>query len=522
MNDSTDSGSRGAGSAGPSKTHNETTEIQLELRPRTIESEPAPRSSSLSPPLHRTATDTKHPASAPSQSLTSFDWLDSIVDEMLIATDTDTDTDTDTKTVGGGGTDSVAQRAGLPAWSGTEFADISLDRSGTAVLGQVILGYSPIVDRRHTVIGTRLTVVPVRADAALDASALLRAVGEVWPAGGGVVSLNVASETLLSDLLRTTPTMNVMIEVPSFLAAEPANVNALIELSARGNTLMLKDRPLRELPREVLGCFKWSIIDLSDDRRVGQARPPQARDRTIPHIQTGVRTMAQLRECFDRGAAAVVGWPIGEAITQEIGGRPEVSAVVEMINKIDQGEPIEAIALTLMRDPVLAFELLRHINGPSFGLSVDTSSFRHAIMVVGYPQLKRWLAGWLANTDDSSRLRPAKFAALRRGLLMRELAPISSSAETRGELFICGLFSLLDRMFAEPLQELLKTVVVSGPVRQALVDRGGSFFPLLELVRAVESSVPQDIRAAADAVFVDPFEINRAVLRTLRIASAID
>ena len=53
------------------------------------------------------------------------------------------------------------------------------------ILGQVVLGYSPMIDRQRTVTATRLTVFPVRPDLALDAAALLQALAEVWPADGG-------------------------------------------------------------------------------------------------------------------------------------------------------------------------------------------------------------------------------------------------------------------------------------------------------------------------------------------------
>ena len=65
-----------------------------------------------------------------------------------------------------------------------------------AILGQVALGYSPFIDRNRTVAATRLTVFPLRPDATLDVAQLLHAVGDVWPASGGNVSLNVVSESL--------------------------------------------------------------------------------------------------------------------------------------------------------------------------------------------------------------------------------------------------------------------------------------------------------------------------------------
>ena len=111
------------------------------------------------------------------------------------------------------------------------------------ILAQVVLGYSPMIDRDRAVSATRLTVFPVRPDTPVDAGELLAAIAEVWPAAGGRVSLNIVSETLLTDLLRAEPSANLMLEVPSFMACDVAHSAAIMALYGRGNTLLLKDRP---------------------------------------------------------------------------------------------------------------------------------------------------------------------------------------------------------------------------------------------------------------------------------------
>ena len=63
--------------------------------------------------------------------------------------------------------------------------------------------------------------------------------------------------------------------------------------------------------------------------------------------------------------------------------------------------------------------------------------------------------------------------------------------EMRGEMFICGVFSLLDRMLGQPFAELFKSVPVPDRVQQALVDGSGPFQPYLHLVRALESGRAQ-------------------------------
>ena len=400
--------------------------------------------------------------------------------------------------------------------------------SEATILGQVALGYSPFIDRNRSVTATRLTVFPLRPDAVLDVGQLLHEVGNVWPASGARVSLNVVSESLLQELLLAQPSANLMVEVPAFMAVDPANVDALTALHANGSTLLLKGRPLKELPRQVLPCFKYSIIDLADDRRTGDPRAPAGVTRTIGHVQSGVRTVADMESCFARGAEAVLGWPIDDAVTVTAArsgkavAAPGMQAIAELIRQVDKEEPIEKLEATLKRDPALAFKLLRYINSPAFGLRVEISSFRHAIMMLGYQRLKRWLALLLATASKDVNLKPVMFAAVRRGLLMEELVRSSGDEEMRNEMFICGVFSLLDRMFQQPFSQLLDAIPVPERVRQALAENSGPYQPFIELVQAIEGEALFEFREAADKLMMSVSEINRAELRALMAASELE
>ena len=395
-----------------------------------------------------------------------------------------------------------------------------------AILGQVAFGYSPFIDRNRAVSATRLTVFPLKTDSAPDAAQLLHAVGGVWPADGARVSLNVASESLLQDLMKAQPAPNVMVEIPAFMACDPANTASIVSLHANGNSLLLKGRPLSELPREVLPCFKYSIIDLADDRRADGSKPPPGVTRNIPHVQAGVRTITEMEHAFARGAEAVLGWPIDDAIqagnAKARAGQPDMQTMVQLIRQVDAEEPIEKLENTLKRDPQLAFKLMRYINSPAFGLRVEISSFRHAIMMLGYKRLKRWVALLLATASKDVNLKPVMFAAVRRGLLMEELGRESSDEEMRSEMFICGVFSLLDRMFQQPFKELLANIPVPERVFQALAEETGPFQPYVNMVRAIENESLFDFRECADALMTSVSEINRAQLRALMAASQLE
>jgi EAL and modified HD-GYP domain-containing signal transduction protein len=114
------------------------------------------------------------------------------------------------------------------------------------------------------------------------------------------------------------------------------------------------------------------------------------------------------------------------------------------------------------------------------------------------------------------------YGALRRGLLMEELAQSMDDREMRDEMFICGLFSLLDHMLKQPFARLLQSIPVPERVRQALVEGSGPYRPYLDLVRAIEAESGFDYRHAAEQLMLGAEEINHAVLRALAKAGQLE
>ena len=120
-------------------------------------------------------------------------------------------------------------------------------------------------------------------------------------------------------------------------------------------------------------------------------------------------------------------------------------------------------------------------------------------------------------------MKPVIYAAVRRGLLMEELGRDSGcDDERRGELFICGVFSLLDRLMHQPFADLLNGIPTTEAVREALLHQGGPHQPYLALVQAIEAASLHDIRDATEALMMTPQAVNQAVLRALVAARQLD
>lgn len=418
-----------------------------------------------------------------------------------------------------------------------------------------MLGYSPVIDRQRAVVASRVTVFPLSSESTPDAQALLAALLEVWPApaeapelelslrpldtpaapahagssaapAGAMrhpVSLNIANEALLQAMMQAGPPPHLMMEVPAFMASDPAHAQSLRDLRQAGSVLLIKGRPLTPLAPEVLACFSHCIVDAGDDRRGSAAPAPGVRQ--VSTVQAGIRSSADIEQAFSRGAVSVLGWPFDDPAPKSTGRAKvptDIQVVMQLIQGVDREEPVSRLEDILRRDPTLAFRLLRYLNSPAFGLSAEINSFSHAIMMLGYQRLKRWLAVLLASSSKGGNGKPLMHAAVRRGLMMEELSRAQGDAEMRGEMFLCGVFSLLDQLLQQPFSELLGSVPVPDRVQQTLRGESGPYTPYLELIRAIEQESAYDIRECSERLMLGPAEVNRALLVALQSARQLD
>jgi EAL and modified HD-GYP domain-containing signal transduction protein len=389
------------------------------------------------------------------------------------------------------------------------------------VLDQVILAYSPVFDRKLGLAATRLTVFPVPGSTP-DAPALLDALGEAFhgtPSAAAVVPglwLSVADEGWLDAVLEHLrhPRPGLLVEVPAFLALPRGAL--LRALHQAGQPLALAGGP--EPDPRLRGLTRWNVLAAAD-RAAAPGRLSGA------WLCAGVRAQAELDGALEQGAQAVAGWPVDDELVPALptGVPPEVRGIVELMNRLEREESADRLEAVLTSDPTLAFRLLRYLNSAAFGLRAEVTSFRHGLMMLGHRRLKRWLALLLASGSPNREARPLMPVAARRGLLMDELAKAGGDDESmRAEMFIGGVFSLLDRMLRQPMPVLMANLPVHERVQRSLLTAQGPYSPHLALAAALESGAAADIQAAAEAAMVARAEVNRALLRALSLARGLD
>jgi len=183
--------------------------------------------------------------------------------------------------------------------------------------------------------------------------------------------------------------------------------------------------------------------------------------------------------------------------------------ILELLNRLRGDVDMAELSGLIKQDPGLSFKLLRYINSPGVGLVHKIGTLDQALVVLGQQKLYRWLTLLLYTSGNARGLDWAVLEnALVRARLAELIAQDSLSPKERDELFVAGVFSLLDIVLAMPMEDVLKQVSLPPLVNEVLLHQTGKYAPYLDLAIACEQSDGADIASLSQAVGLDGKEVN--------------
>lgn len=200
---------------------------------------------------------------------------------------------------------------------------------------------------------------------------------------------------------------------------------------------------------------------------------------------------------------------------------PAQANVLELIGLVRAEAPVAQIEQLLKRDASLSFRLLRYVNAAGLGLSCEIQSFRHAVSILGYQNLSRWLALLLATSGATAAAPVLMREAATRGRMMELLGEAYGQAEDRDNLFIVGVFSLLPPILQLPMDQLVEQLSLPDAINDALLRREGLYGPLLAIAEGVENTDGTALTAAAGNLHLSAAQINRFHLEAIAWAEEL-
>jgi EAL and modified HD-GYP domain-containing signal transduction protein len=196
---------------------------------------------------------------------------------------------------------------------------------------------------------------------------------------------------------------------------------------------------------------------------------------------------------------------------------PDHGLIVELMGAIRREAEPKAIETLFRRDVTLSFKLLRYINSPGFGLNTRVESVRHALSIIGYQQLLKWLT-LLAATAGQGAAPALTHTAMVRARLLELMGAKLLEKNDADNLFMAGMLSLLDRIMGAPLADILAHVNLPQPIAEALIHDSGKYRRFLQLAHACEGKLPPEDVPWAD---LDAKVVNVAHLEAVEWATQV-
>jgi EAL and modified HD-GYP domain-containing signal transduction protein len=344
-------------------------------------------------------------------------------------------------------------------------------------------------------------------------------------AGDGVVFLQAPAGALSPEAFAGLAAGKTVLSLEEADFRVPAVGPAVKALRERGFGISLRLPKPRALPPTLVALL--THVEFAFDKEQTVARPAiaVAPGSTPPRfVADGLADWQDYQACAALGLDAFTGHlhTAGNIVVSATPGRlsPASVLVMQLIQMVQADADVRELEAALKQDAALAYRLLRCLNSASFGLGIEVQSLRHAVSMMGYRPLLRWLALLLASSSSQAKSPVLLQTAIVRGrfteLLGRGLLP----AHEADNLFVVGMFSLVDRLLGVPMGQALDKIQLSGPVVQALLKREGIYGPFLRLAEACER-MDADPAALADAAFVTSEQVNRAHVAALAWAGEL-
>jgi len=391
----------------------------------------------------------------------------------------------------------------------------------------------PLLDPKQRVVGYELSWQQASTgDSTLQAleSLVGFVAGQVLDEDGGwllrdkILFLEAVPAMLSTDALHALPPQHTVLSIKAAELANPDTLAAVQGLRAGGVGVLLREADLTRI-----GSRLPTMASYVEMRFTGADVGPQARvyaalkqSSAVGMIARPVSNWADFDACAALGLNAFVGklHLTPRPSTDTKGLNPAQTIIMQLMQMVRQNADIAQLEAVLKRDATLSYKLLRFINSAGFGAGREVQSLRQALTLLGYTPLYRWLTLLLATASTSGYSPVLLETAVVRGRLAELLAQAALGKSEAENVFVAGMFSLLDRLLGIPMKEVLDNIQLSDGVVAALLTRSGKYGPYLALAEACELN-SNLVASLAATLKLSPLDVNKAHLSALSWAQNV-
>jgi EAL and modified HD-GYP domain-containing signal transduction protein len=393
---------------------------------------------------------------------------------------------------------------------------------------QTFIGRQPVMDAKQQIIGYEFffrhsadaQTAVFEADIKSCAGVLLSTIDQMhdeWKLGEKLAFINVNAEMLASELLELMPPEKTVLEILRHVEVNDAVIARCQELKKLKFKIALDNPQLSNAPDALAKVADFIKIDFqSVDTASAIKLFRHYNDSSVKLVAEKLETYEQFKASQEIGFKCYQGFYFSkpETITAKV-INPSFDSVLHILNLVSQDADNDVIEAGFKRDATLSFKLLRYINSVGFGLSCEVQSLNHAFSILGRNQLYRWLTLLMVTAGNNSTSPVLMKTSITRGRLTELLGEGYFEKRDRDNLFIVGVFSLLDAILKMPMDAVLDKLQLPESITDALTNREGIYGPFLKLTEACEGANSSEILALAESLQLDASKVNQSHIAAL-------
>jgi c-di-GMP-related signal transduction protein len=301
--------------------------------------------------------------------------------------------------------------------------------------------------------------------------------------------INFDEELIKSDIIEFFPNDSITIEILENVKPDKDIIECCRKLKEKGYIIALDDFQYAEQFDELfryIDIIKVDFFITKGNERKKIIEQIKNKNKNIKFLAEKVETEEEYIQAAEYGYCYFQGYFFCKP--KIISGK-DISGYkfnyMRLIKELD-GENIDIIEDLIKKDVSLSYKLLKAANSVHYSLKRKIISISDAIMIIGINELKKWvfiitLQNLHENTEDEL-LRISLIRASFGELLSRKIKKNISSFD----MFLTGMFSLIDALMNIQIDEILIELPISSKVKEALLDKKNIFYELLNLIMEYE------------------------------------
>jgi len=337
--------------------------------------------------------------------------------------------------------------------------------------------------------------------------------------------INFTTELLLKKIPASFPSSKIVIEILEDVKPSAEIVSVCRELSQQGYTIALDDfvyaRTLEPLI-ELADIIKIDIIATPLDT-IRRTLYNLSRHKKIKLLAEKVETRHEFEQALKMGFTYFQGFFFSqpEILTIKELTTAKINLLQLLAEVTSKATSFSRLGQIISRDVAISYKLLRFLNSAWFYRLEKVKSINQAIAYLGEHELKHFLMLMIISEMTTNKPQELVRLAIVRAKFCELLATASGRFGKQNNLFLLGLFSLLDAMLDTPLEYLLEELPIDDLIKQALLKESGPLRPYLDAVITHERREARECVQALEKIGVAIKDVNELYLQSLEFAKAL-